>query len=104
MRPMALLGPDRHNRLVIELEALLLERARDSRDPLHLLMPLGRVPFLVDVNTVAPKILCHVASDVGCTHQRRNALAARLDGHDADADADLQCAVAPREAKCRDCL
>ena len=101
---MPLLGADRHDRLVVELETLLLERARDPRDPLHLLMALGRVAFLVDVNAVAAEILRDVAGDVGGAHQRRHALAAGLDRNDADAHADLQRVVAPREAERRDRL
>ena len=67
-------------------------------------MALGRIALLVDVDAVAPEILRDVARDVRRAHQRRHALAGRLDRHDADADAHLQRVVAPREPECRDRL
>src|SRR5690606_39838773 len=88
----------------IQLEPLLFSRAVDPRDPLHLLMALGRVALLVDVDAVAAVILRDVASHVRRAHHAADVLRARVDRHDAEADADLQRAVAPHEAEARDRL
>src|SRR5690606_19205207 len=87
----------RHDRLIEELETLFLERAVDARDPLHLLMPLGGVPFLIDVNAIAPEVLRDVAGDIDGAHERTDALAAGFDRNEADADADLHRAIEPCE-------
>src|ERR1051325_7150797 len=52
-------SPDRHDRLIEELETLLLERTIDARDPLHLLVALRGVALLVDVDAVAAQVLRH---------------------------------------------
>src|SRR5690606_31489883 len=83
---------------------LLLARAIDPRDPLHLLMALGRVALLVDVDAIAAEILRDVARDVGRAHDAADVLGICVDRHDADADADLQRAVPPYEAEARNRL
>ena len=54
VRPVVEPGTRRHDRLEIELEPLLFERAVDAGDPLHLLVPLGRIAEVEEVaNLVA---------------------------------------------------
>ena len=49
---------DTDDRLVEQLETIFLDRARDARHPLHLLVPQGRVAVPVEVDLVAAHVLC----------------------------------------------
>src|SRR5687767_1801147 len=92
-------GTDRHDRLVIQLEAILLARTGEARHPLHLAMALRCRAVLIHVDAIAPGILGGIARDVRGAHDARDAFAGAVDLHDADAHAHIHRAVVPFEAE-----
>ena len=56
------------DRLVEQLEPVLLDGARDTRDPLHLLVAQRRITVLVKVDLVAAHVLRGITGDVGRAH------------------------------------
>ena len=96
----------RHDRLRLEEEPVLDERALDARHPLHLAVTLrdDRVVFLVDVDAIAPLVLGGVARGIRRLQHLRDATEVAADGHEADARADRERAVAPDELVLLDAL
>src|SRR5438034_653015 len=89
--------PGRDNGLEKQLEPILLDGARDTRDPVHLSMAVRNSFLLVDMNPVAPLVLGGITSDVRGTHDAGDVLRLRLDLHHADTRTDRQGACAPHE-------
>src|SRR6185312_13718375 len=81
-----------------QLEAVLLGRARDACDPVHLAMPVGDAILLVDVDAIASFVLGRVAGNVRGAHDARDTFGVGFDLHYADARADRQRVRAPHEA------
>src|SRR6186713_3560249 len=89
---------DRHDRLVVQLQAVFFAGARQARDPLHFAVALGCRAVLIHVYAVAARVFRGVARDVGGAEDAADAFAAAVDLDDADADTDVHRAVLPFEA------
>ena len=89
-----------HDRLVVELEFIVAQRALQFLQP----MDLARVPRVrllsrgVHVHVDAALLLRDVAGGVGGIHDVLDRAAAAADLHQADADADVEDLVLPHEA------
>ena len=97
-------GPDRHDRLAIQLQAVFLARAIDAGNPLHLAQPVGRVTVVVRVHAVAARFLRRVARHVGGAHDRRQCFGIAAHLGEADRDADVHDPVLPDEPEIADRL
>ncbi len=95
---------ERLDRLVHEFQPVLLDRARDLRDPAHLAMPVAAAVVVIELDAVATAILGRVAGHVGGTQQRRGTLDVGAHLDHADARADRERRTVPAETMVADGL
>ncbi len=72
------------NWLIEKFEALFFNGTRNSRHPLHFLMPQRRIAVLVQMYLVATHVFGRVTGNVGGTHETRDIVI--YSGHHYDAD------------------
>ena len=97
-------GPDRHDRLAIQLQAVFLAGAIDAGNPLHFAQAVGCVPVVVRVHAVTARFLRRVARHVGGAHDRGQCFRIAVHLGEADRDADVHDPVLPDEAEIADRL
>ncbi len=96
----------RQDRHAEQLEAALVQRGVDARGPLHLAAAAHQldVVFREAVHAVAALLLGGGAGAVGRGQHRRHVLVVGGDRHHADARAEPEHAIVPREAEIADRL
>ncbi len=93
---------DANDRLEVKLKAVFLDRARDTRNPLHFLEADRPVVLAIHVNLVSPGILGRVAGYVGATHDVGDVFVISRDDHYADRNTYRSERVFPFKAKLLD--